>query len=97
MSDVAFLFGEEPPAMTVICDHVVDPDPEGRLWFSIVFTDAPENAADATDPEFVCLDCVVEEHPEIGAALDMAREHGCAMRDIETGEWLPDPGYWLAD
>ena len=31
--------------------------------------------------------CVVDDYPEIGAALQLAREHG--QVDLEDGEWVP--------
>jgi hypothetical protein len=35
----------------------------------------------------VCLDCLIDDNPEIGRALDIAREYGVADLD-ETGEWV---------
>ena len=75
----------------MLCDDVVDPDPTGRLWFSIVFSDAPEDGRDASSSDAVCLHCVVAEHLKLGRALDLAREFGATVRDPD-GEWVADPG-----
>jgi hypothetical protein len=34
----------------------------------------------------VCLRCLVNDHPELGRGLDIAREYGVADLD-ENGEW----------
>jgi hypothetical protein len=34
----------------------------------------------------VCLHCLIDDHPEIGRGLDIAREYGVADLD-ENGEW----------
>ena len=39
----------------------------------------------------VCLHCLVDDHPEIGRGLDIAREHGVADLD-ENGEWVAMSG-----
>ena len=35
----------------------------------------------------VCLHCLLDDHPEIGPGLDIAREYGVADPD-EDGEWV---------
>jgi len=42
------------------------------------------------DSETFCLSCLVDEHPEAGRGLDLAREFGAAERI--NGDWAPDPG-----
>ena len=37
--------------------------------------------------DFVCLHCLIEDHPEIGRGLDIAREYGVADLD-DGGEWV---------
>ena len=34
---------------------------------------------DEIDTEVVCIDCLLEEYPDIGAALDHAKQHGEAI------------------
>jgi hypothetical protein len=44
----------------------------------------------------VCLRCLVDDHPELGRGLDIAREHGVA--DLgENGEWVVGDLSRLAD
>jgi hypothetical protein len=35
----------------------------------------------------VCLDCLIDDHPELGRGLDIAREYGVADLD-DSGEWV---------
>lgn len=35
-----------------------------------------------------CLHCLIEEHPEIGRGLDLAKEHGQVDWDDDLGEWV---------
>ena len=35
----------------------------------------------------VCLHCLLDDHPELGRGLDLAREHGAADLD-ENDEWV---------
>jgi hypothetical protein len=36
---------------------------------------------DDTDTALVCLHCLIEEHPELGRGLDLARQQGEAVHD----------------
>ena len=53
-----------------------------------VAPDFPIGAPSEAPPgiTLVCLDCLIDEHPEIGRGLDIAREHGAAA--LEDGEWV---------
>ena len=63
----------------------------------VLFDDAPE-PGDVTDPtndpriQWICLHCLIDENPELGRGLDVAKEWGAA--DLEDGEWVgrtPEP------
>jgi hypothetical protein len=89
---VAMVWGSEPPAFSIGYERE-------KLWpgdsgFTVLFDDAPEpdDLPDAGDdpPEgitVVCLHCLLDDHPEIGRGLDIAREYGVADLD-ENGVWV---------
>jgi len=61
----------------------------------VLFEDAPD-PDDLVAPgsgwlrdgvSLVCMCCLLDEHPEIGRGLDIAREYGVADVD-EDGEWV---------
>ena len=57
----------------------------------MLFDDAPD-PDDVAGPEhpgitLVRLSCLLDDHPEIGRGLDIAREYGVADLD-ENGEWV---------
>jgi hypothetical protein len=58
--------------------------------YTILFDDAPDpgdvSVADRRI-RWMHLGCVVEEYPEIGRGLDLAREFGAADLD-DAGEWV---------
>jgi hypothetical protein len=86
------VWGHEPPAHTVACEEPLGPWDSG---FSVLFDDAPTEAdlegfpADERHPSMtlVCLACLIDDHSELGHALDLAREHGVAELD-DNGEWV---------
>lgn len=88
----AMVYGTEPPAFSIGFEEVkLGPGDSG---FTVLFEDAPdpEDLPDAGDelPEgitLVCLDCLIDDHPEIGRGLDIAREYGVADLD-ENDEWV---------
>jgi hypothetical protein len=53
----------------------------------VLFSDVDPDDDLATDPPAICMHCLVDDHPEIGAALDLAREHGQVDLD-DDGEWV---------
>jgi hypothetical protein len=60
--------------------------------FTVLFSDAPdpdELDEDSRHPAvgIVCLHCLIEDDPELGRGLDIAREYGVADLD-ESGEWI---------
>jgi hypothetical protein len=58
----------------------------------VLFDDA-RDPEDVDDPKqhpgitLVCLRCLVNNHPELGRGLDIARKHGVADLN-ENGEWM---------
>ena len=91
MESTAVLWGSEPPAH---CIGYCEPMWPGDSGFSILFADAPdpddlEDDEPGSLPEGITighLGCLLDEHPELGRGLDIAREHGVA--DLENDEWV---------
>lgn len=92
-------WGSEPPVVTVAYEEPLGNWDSG---FSVLFADAPTEdeleediGADEHSPmglphpsmSLACLHCVLDDHPEIGRGLDVAREYGVAELD-ENGEWV---------
>jgi len=86
----AWVWGSEAPAFSIGYEpEKLSPSDSG---FSVLFSDAPdpdELDEDGQHPEvaIVCLDCLIDDHPEIGRGLSIAREYGLADLD-ESGEWV---------
>ena len=85
------VWGSEPPALSIGFEKPMGPGDSG---FSVLFDDAPdpddlpENGNELPEGiTVVCLSCLIEDHPEIGRGLDIAREYGVADLD-ENGEWV---------
>jgi hypothetical protein len=84
------VWGAEPPAFSIGYEREkLGPWDSG---FTVIFDDAPDpvevgDQADHPGVSLVCLDCLVDDHPEIGRGLDIAREYGVADLD-ESGEWV---------
>jgi hypothetical protein len=83
-----WVWGSEPPAFSIGHDEPMGAADSG---FSVLFDDAPDpdEVEGPDDPRIslVCLDCLIDDHPELGRGLDIAREHGVADLD-ESGEWV---------
>jgi hypothetical protein len=60
----------------------------------VLFSDAPEDVTTLSVDDrrlwVICLHCLIDEYPELGPGLDLARAHGWAERR-EDGEWSPSP------
>jgi len=86
---MAITFGTVPPVVAV--SYGREGGPRGAdSGFLLVFTDAPppdEIGAD-TEVGWLCLHCVIEEFPEVGAALELARTVG-EVRPDGAGGWVP--------
>lgn len=85
---LALLWGREPPIRSI--GHLESTDPRDS-GFTVLCDDAPapDDVADLDDPRltWVCLHCLVNEHPEIGLGLEIAREHRVADLS-DDGEWI---------
>ena len=89
---LVMVWGEQPPIFSIGYDPPKD-DPYGRdSGFTILYDDSP-NPEDVTgddDPRitWVCMHCVIDEHPEIGPGLAIARHYRVADLD-DNNQWVP--------
>jgi hypothetical protein len=87
---LAMVWGSAAPARSIGYERErMTPSDSG---FTVLFDDAPdpeeaEQSMDHVDIAFVCLSCLVDDHPEIGRGLDLAFEYGVADLS-EDGEWV---------
>lgn len=91
---VALCWGTVPPVFSIGWEA---PTARGDSGYSVLFDDAPDpdelSVPDGEATELpaglslVCLNCLIEDHPEIGRGLDLAREFGAADLD-EAGVWV---------
>ena len=89
---VAMVWGGTPPVYSIGYDEPLGPWDSG---FTVLFDDAPEpedvethpNPLDHPDISTVCLHCLIEDNPEIGRGLDIARDHQVANLN-DQGEWV---------
>jgi hypothetical protein len=89
---LAMVWGSRPPAFSIGYD---EPMGKADSGFTVIFDDAPspENVAKYANPtkvpgiRWMCLGCLLEEHPEVGRGLDIARQHRVADLD-DNGEWV---------
>ncbi len=87
----ALCWGSVPPVFSIGWDR---PQWQGDSGFSLLFEDAPDpgdlpDVAGELPPgiSLVCLGCLLDDHPEVGRGLDIAREYGVA--DLgDDGEWM---------
>ena len=84
---VAVVWGSEPPAFSIGYER---PTVAGDSGFTVLFDDAPD--ADEVQPDdpritVVCLSCLIDDHPELGRGLEIARRFGVADLD-EDGAWI---------
>jgi hypothetical protein len=78
---VAIVVGDEGPiAISYLAP--IAPWDSGFALFSV-----PPDEVENHESELVCLDCLIEDDPEIGRGLDLAREYGVADLDDE-GAWV---------
>lgn len=69
------------PIGAISCLKPRDPWDSGLAVWSV-----PHGAADDVDSAVVCLECLLEDHPEVGRGMDLAREHGEAIYD--GSDWI---------
>jgi hypothetical protein len=81
---LALLLGVEPPIVAVTYEP---PKAERDSGYFVLFSDH-EQVVDIEDPRSrpYCVSCLIDEHPEVGRGLDIAREHGVAELD-QTAGW----------
>ena len=83
------VWGSEPPAYSIGFER--EPMWPGDSGFTVLFDDAPDpDEIEGTDDSrisVVHLCCLLDDHPELGRGLDIAREYGVADVD-ENGEWV---------
>lgn len=85
-------YGLVPPVVAVCFDATPGLD----SGFLVVFSDAPPPAdvLEESEVAWMCMHCVIDEWPEVGVALDLARSQGL-QSDSRIGEvWLDDDGGW---
>ena len=75
---MAVVWGEVPPAFSIGHDTPLGSWDSG---FTVLFDDVPEpdevdDVNDHLGISLVCLRCLLDDHPEIGRGLDIAREPG---------------------
>ena len=93
MTTTAVVCGSKPPAHSIGC---CAPMWEGDSGFTVLFDDAPDpdDVDDPNDPRIslVHLGFLLDEHPELGRALDLARRFGAADLAEDGGRVgrLPD-------
>ena len=84
----AVVWGTAPPAHSIGREKPMWPGDSG---FTVLFDDAPDpdEVHGADDPRItlVCLHCLLDDHPELGRGLDIARKYGVADLD-ENDEWV---------
>ncbi len=84
----AWCWGSKPPVYSIGYDD--EPLGDFDSGFTLLIDDAPapEEVESSNDSrlEWVCMHCLLEDFPEIGRGLDLAREHGAGDLD-ENGEW----------
>ena len=84
----AVVWGTAPPASL---DRSREADVAGRLRVhgAVRRRPDPDEVEGADDPRIslVCLRCLLDDHPEIGRGLDIARQYGVADLD-ENDEWV---------
>ena len=89
---LALVWGEEPPVLSIGYLTPTNPRDSG---YTVLYADAPDPADvnDIDDPRlhWVCLHCLIEEHPEIGRGLEIARRRRVAELD-DGGEWIAGDG-----
>lgn len=61
---------------TVTAISYLEPEHEWDSGFALLST----TPTDDTEADLICIDCLLDEHPELGKGLDLAREHGEARR-----------------
>jgi len=85
---VVIVLGERWPAKAI---SYLEPEDRWETGHMVVLQDVPEpEKLSGDEPScLVCVDCLLDEHPELGRGLDLAREHGEIAWDREREGWVP--------
>ena len=86
------VWGAEPPVFSIGWD---EPNGDWDSGFTVLFDDAPDpedvmpyaNPLEHPGIRTIHLGCLLEDYPELGRGLDIAREHRVADLD-EDGAWI---------
>ena len=86
---VVWVWGSRPPAFSIGFEEPMWPGDSG---YTVLFDDAPDpedvdEAGEHAAISLMCMNCLIDDHPEIAPGLDIAREYGVADLD-EDGEWV---------
>jgi hypothetical protein len=79
--------------LSVVSEGVARGEPVTRIYgedgsYILLDEDCPESGDDYTgELTVVCLDCLLDQRPEVGRGLDIAKRHHAAHRD-EAGDWI---------
>jgi hypothetical protein len=69
---------------TIVYDY--DPNPELGPGFTLILDrERDDDETDINEYKTVCLHCLIDEHPELGRAIDLAKRKGSAH--LVNGEW----------
>lgn len=86
---LAWCWGSRPPVFSIGHEEPFGPLDSG---FTLLYDDAPDPGEVDEHGEhpalyMLCLHCLLEDHPEVGPGLDIARRHGLADLDA-NGAWV---------
>ena len=84
----AIVLGGRWPAKAI---SYLEPEERWETGHMVVLEDVPEPEELSGDESsrLVCVDCLLEEQPEVGSGLDLARVHGQVVWDVSSGGWVP--------
>jgi hypothetical protein len=90
---VTVVIGSKRPVREVIYGELDLDTAPLKSGFTVVYADAPEEIAQGDETvdamsQSVCHHCLVNDYPEVVPGLDLAREHGSATHEPETGMWV---------
>jgi hypothetical protein len=86
----AWVWGTRRPAFSIgFASEKLGPADSG---YTVLYDDAPapeelDEQGQHPDVSVVCLGCLIDDDPDLGRGLDIAREYGLADLD-DGGEWI---------
>jgi hypothetical protein len=86
----AWVWGTRRPAFSV--GYTSEKLGPGDSGYTVLYDDAPapeelDEQGQHPDVSIVCLCCLIDDDPDLGRGLDIAREYGVADLD-DGGEWV---------